>query len=791
MKRTVSTFASAAAAALITGSSHANTLAWFHFDEQDPGHVFSSVGPGVVTNECNAATPVYSYATTGKASGATPAAYMPRYATPHYGLRLKDPVSGRTWNNRSSMRFVTGTESGKGGSYYGGTLMVPGSDKSFQPTDAITVECFVCTTGGVFNTFSPIFGKRNSGDYANESWALYMTSSGKLAARLNMKVSGASPDYGQGVAINDGKWHHVAMTYDKTDGVCRVYVDYAQSFTFSPAGGGAISYLDSSEYTNFHIGGYPFVSNGSNIGRKFDGCIDELRVSDVALQPSQFLRFEPADPDELVHISFDQHSYYGTAISTSANYNYRPDIVAKFERVGGSAAIDRATKCASKVRGGVFEPQVANDGSYRSEVDGSGKSGQLKIAGFTKYMAGGIFETNRDYTVEAYFRTRTASTSGSKQTVFMIGNKTAGACLFYQEDGRVRFMYNNNSTLSTKYSDATSACDGGWHHVAIVNDSVRRQMRFYFDKRLTASANGVNNVIQSNSSLYVGSDSNGSEDFDGWIDEVRVTNRALSPDEFVSIHMLDDVDASDPTVAYMNFENSYATTPYPALVAAGAGYAHSSQGVAPEFSRLSRLYVMDGANGTDKVDESSCLGFADSMAGWPYSLLFEQEAFTVEFFANIEELRGGANVIRYAGGTSNFASTPVWALYRDTSHDDTLCLRIQLVTNGVSSASYDAKWSFAPALADSRWHHYALTLRPGSASTTVVEMFRDYASLGSRTLQGRLDYTVGFGGRLALGAGSDANKVFGRYDALRFSKGVLPPAKFISKGFRGAMIVVR
>ena len=102
------------------------------------------------------------------------------------------------------------------------------------------------------------------------------------------------------------------------------------------------------------------------------GCIDELRISDVALQPSQFLRFEPADADELVHISFDQHSLYGTAISTSANYNYRPDIVAKFERAGGSAAIDRATKCASKVRGGVFEPQVANDGSYRSEVDGSG-----------------------------------------------------------------------------------------------------------------------------------------------------------------------------------------------------------------------------------------------------------------------------------------------------------------------------------------------------------------------------------------------------------------------------------
>ena len=789
MKRIISAFATVTVA-LIADRSAANTLAWFHFDEQAPGYVFESVGPCVVTNECNAATPVYTYATTGITMDATPSAYMPRYSTPAYGTRLYDPVSGRTWRNHASMRFTTGTESGKGGSYYGGTLKVPGTDKSFQPADAITIECFVCTTGGTFNTFAPIFGKRNSGDYSNESWALYMTSNGKLEVRIKAKYSGTT---GQGVAINDGNWHHVAMTYDKADGVCHVYVDYEESFPFSPSGGGAISYLNSptEAYTAFHVGGYPYVSS-NNAGRKFDGCIDELRISDVALQPAQFLRMAPEADDELVRLSLDPHSFYGSTVNSSVNYNFRPDIAAAFTFVGGAVSFDAAEKYAAMVRDGIFADAVANLGSYSAVTNSSGQSGYFKVTALTTKMSGGNVETNIDYTIEASFKARTTNKAYGPRTLFTLGTwPVAGAVLNNKADsGQLCFTFNDGKSWKGVYSDATTANDGSWHHVAVVCDTVRKQMRFYFDGRLSAKANNVNNVLQTGSSLFVGSNTSGGYGFDGWIDDVRVMNRALSPDEFLCTHDVGNVDASNPTVALMDFENSYATTPYPGLVGTGAGDAHSSAGAAPEFVGCDRTYLTDGTNGTEEVAGTACLRFADSQAYWPYSPLFEQESFTVEFFGKFFDLVSGAGIVRYAGGVANPADTPVWAIYRDPSKDD-LCLRIQLVKDGVSDGNYDAHWLSDAEMKDNRWHHYALTLQPKDGTNTIVELFRDYASVGAHELEGRLDYTIGNGGRLALGAGSSGNKVYGSYDMLRFSKGVLTPDKFIGKRYFGTMFILR
>ena len=160
----------AVAAAMAAATTFADTVAWFHFDEKEPGFAFSSNGSGIVTNACNTATPVHPYVTVGQNATSSPLEWMPRYSTAHRGVSLYDPVSGQTTTNLASMQFVTGTKSGESGSYYGSFLKVPGTDKSAQPTDAFTVECFVCTTGGTFNTFAPIFGKRNN-SLTGESWA--------------------------------------------------------------------------------------------------------------------------------------------------------------------------------------------------------------------------------------------------------------------------------------------------------------------------------------------------------------------------------------------------------------------------------------------------------------------------------------------------------------------------------------------------------------------------------------------------------------------------------------------
>ena len=817
MKRVIDTFA-LATISVVAATSYANTLAWFHFDEQEPGFAFSSNDSGIVTNACNAATPVLPYVTVGQNATSSPIGWMPRYSTAHRGVSLYDPVSGRKTTNLSSMQFMTGTKSGESGSYYGSFLKVPGTDKSAQPTDAFTVECFVCTTGGTFNTFSPIFGKRNN-SLTGESWAMYMTRDGKLAVRLttsgstSSKITGSSASgYGQGAVINDGSWHHVAMTYDKTTGNCIVYVDYVESFstkTYAGGTGETVTYCDSTsssdEWKNaLYIGGYPNYTAGSG-GRKFNGCIDELRIADVALTPAQFLRLQPADDDELVRLRFEPHNLNETAISTAANYNDQLYLPAKFTQTGGTVALDASEKYAATLRDGIYAAAEPNGGSYSAATNGAGKSGYVTVANLAKAMTGGTVDvTNHGYTVEAFFKTRQATTGKKgEQCIFKFGGyPVVGALLYHysaaQESAgvlthdRICFAYNDGGTWRDFYSETDNATDGNWHHVAAVNDPVRKQMRFYLDGRLTASVNNVKNLLRSSDKdLYVGANQSGAQNFDGWIDDVRVMNRVLSPQEFLTTHDVSSVDADNPTVAFVNFEDSYATAPYPGLVGAGEGFAHSAAGSLPTFESLTRTYFLDGTNGTDALLSERCVRFDDSMVGWPYSPLFEQESFTVEFFAKLTDLQNGANVVRYAGGTNTLTSTPVWALYRDTSYANTLCLRIQLVTNGGSAAKYNAKWTFSPSLTGTKWHHYALTLAPKDVTNTVVELFRDYVSCGSHELQGRLDYAIGRGGRLALGASSDANKVFGGYDALRFSRRVLAPAEFIGKEKKGLVLLFR
>ena len=815
----------AVVAAFAAGSAFADgeTISsnWYSFDEHEPGWTPTTNDPIIMTNTYDAASFVEAspYALTSDIKGATPAAYMPRYATPFQGMRIYDPITNTRRTNRSSLRFNTAAKNGgTGGSYYGGAVIIPRKDKGTGTAtwDAVTVECIVCTTGCVVNTFSPIFGMRNGTDWAHEAWALYMTSNGKLEVRLRTVGSGTgahvSGTGGSGTkTINDGNWHHVAMVYDKTDGACHVYVDYTESFTYTvpTAPDDPITYVTGTEeQTSLYIGGYLV---GGDKGRMFNGCIDELRITQAALVSSQFLRFTPDDSDEILHLRMDPHGYWGGEPSTKANYaaNYYTKnyiyafnnsyISAKYTDCGGTVSFDGGEKFAATIYDGQNGAATFNYGSYSAATNADGKAGFLKVASLTTRMTGGNVETNMDYTVEAFFKTRTTGTAYGPRTIYTLGTwPVAGAVVNNTADGRLCFTWNDGKAWRGTYSTETTANDGNWHHIATVCDTARKQMRFYYDGKLTAVSNNVDNVIQTGSSLFVGAKApanaaeTGNNGFDGCIDDVRVTMRALAPSEFLTANGAAPAEGDADTVALMDFEDNYATSPYPALTGVGEGTAHSAEGKVPEFTRLDRYYCIDGSNGVKKVRGHKAVKLEDSQIVWPYSPLYEQDAFTVEFFADLTGLYGGGSPIRYIGGTESTTADPVWALYKDTSYDSMLCLRIQLMKDGNTQGNYSAKWNFEPnPIADGQWHHYALTVAPKDGTNTVVELFRDYASLGAFELEGRLDYSIGKGGRLAIGAGAAQNKVKGWYDMLRFSRRVLSPEDFMCKIHSGTVIVVK
>ena len=107
-------------------------------------------------------------------------------------------------------------------------------------------------------------------------------------------VSGSIPK------ITDGKWHHVAMTYDGE--TVRLYVDYTER--------GSCAYAGPIAYNDDCNGKLSIGPNYANSYGGWDGFIDEVRISDVALPPEKFLRVgglanNASDQDTAIYLPFN------------------------------------------------------------------------------------------------------------------------------------------------------------------------------------------------------------------------------------------------------------------------------------------------------------------------------------------------------------------------------------------------------------------------------------------------------------------------------------------------------
>ncbi len=129
------------------------------------------------------------------------------------------------------------------------------------------------------------------GDGKWGTWSPYIIEYKTGAKRFALNGSDNKPSLNFGTDVCDGKWHHVAFSFepnndrpDPTNSVARVYVDYGE-----PVVAQTPNIFKYPENMHFVIGG---VGGSGETG--YVGFIDELRVSAGALTPSQFLRAEKA-----------------------------------------------------------------------------------------------------------------------------------------------------------------------------------------------------------------------------------------------------------------------------------------------------------------------------------------------------------------------------------------------------------------------------------------------------------------------------------------------------------------
>ena len=127
------------------------------------------------------------------------------------------------------------------------------------------------------------------------SWSPYIIeyNSGSKKFALNGKGSNPKPSINFGLDVCDGKWHHVAFSFepnndrpDPTNSVMKLYIDYDKFYAETQTQ----SVFSHTNNLHFVIGG---IGNAATDTGYF-GLIDELRISAGALTPSKFLRAEKA-----------------------------------------------------------------------------------------------------------------------------------------------------------------------------------------------------------------------------------------------------------------------------------------------------------------------------------------------------------------------------------------------------------------------------------------------------------------------------------------------------------------
>lgn len=351
----------------------------------------------------------------------------------------------------------------------------------------------------------------------------------------------------------------------------------------------------------------------------------------------------------------------------------------------------------------------------------------------------------------------------------------------------------DSSSYTTKtINDSETTNDGEWHHVALVVDQTgeTKTVRLYRDYKLrgteSLAANLTSVVRESDSKWYVAGSGDGYE-FNGWIDSVRVTLRALEPQEFLwGEGMTIGRFPAGATIAHMKFDDSVnAADADGGTFLSGVNEAAKDGGSPATFSDdVPGARIVDGVNGAIiSRNNTKSLSFANSKVFWSdandiYYLTKtlageDRTSWTVEFFmkATSEQATWARIMSALGGGNWN-----TWSPYIIEAKGTPK----RFFLNGSSSKP---SISFGTDVCDGTWHHVAFSFQPNNdrpdPTNSIAKVYVDYGEPAVAQTPnifkypGNLHFVVG-----GVGQSTDTG-YFGLIDELRVSAGALTPSQFL------------
>lgn len=515
------------------------------------------------------------------------------------------------------------------------------------------------------------------------------------------------------------------------------------------------------------------------------GSVSQERLAD-------FKAARVVDDDTCVYLPLDESPVHEM---TLANYAYgeKSKSAQLYVNTGtvGLASDAMPGDGLGKVRGSYQTRVEASDyGSLHFMTNATAmKSGSILIDDEDRSITGGSF------TFECFVRF--GEPQGDAVSYLFGEHSEVGQCFVgYLQGGKLTLRV--TSALG-QYDDL--ACtknleDDRWHQIAAVVDRTAGTTSFWVDYKLVKTVSRVPTVLPHanySHAFMVGTAYRPTDAFqlnNGYIDNVRITGRALKPVEFLCCEKLPVIlDAS--TLAWLAFEGrNYGIWPcqaYRQPTTTGGAYAISADTVGEFGVRTRELGVLREAN-TNSF--SMTYGYGTNKMYWEEDQLtpLTMEALTIEFFVKSTKVEMYKNIVALEGKSAEDIDWKSLASVQGSGTEK----NFRCMMNSTEKSNFGINIAFAddiqnPAYAtDGSWHHIAVVISNVNGARVKIKGYYDYQEIGNsnETTGVILNNLTRLRYRIDGGAGC-------LLDEVRFSARALTPDQMLRRHSGGMVLLFR
>lgn len=299
-------------------------------------------------------------------------------------------------------------------------------------------------------------------------------------------------------AVNDNRWHHIAVSYDQT--TLTIYID--GKFNNSYTGGASTS-----SATVFSI--------GSRLGSSgVIGQLDDFRIYNYARTPEQVLQDMQGGvlgdsgarlPDPITHYSFDeQHGQTANnkgILGSTANGTF-----------GANSGVS------------------TDDPTWKTEND-------CKVNGCVSFDGGDYINTGSNSTFGNSILSASAWVNFSSLAAnqYIIGKEVSstpygGWMMRINNSGKLDFSVSVGATNYLNEYSVANMVTGTWYHILGTYDG--ETINLYLDGKLVATNTSPSGTITTNAAnVNIGRSEGFGRYLNGKIDEVKIYNIALTPEQ--------------------------------------------------------------------------------------------------------------------------------------------------------------------------------------------------------------------------------------------------------------------